>query len=101
MLRWGVLTWESDEGFLEGSIEELGVAMCSLNDLSEECACGRRTVLLILGRVRGRVEQRHSEMNRCKLRVAVLFSQGHSILHGLLGTVCKVHAAIHDCGVVL
>jgi hypothetical protein len=35
MLGWRILAGESDEGFLEGSIEELRVAMCSLNHLSE------------------------------------------------------------------
>jgi hypothetical protein len=33
--------------------------------------------------------------------MAVLFGQGHGIFHSLLGTVCKVHAAIHGCGVVM
>jgi hypothetical protein len=38
-------------------------------------------------------------MNRDKLRMTVLLSQGHGIFHSLLSTVCKVHAAIHDGGI--
>jgi hypothetical protein len=98
MLWWRVLAGETDEGLLECSIEELRVAMGSLDDLPEQGADDWGSILLILGGVRRRVEQGNCKVDWDKLGVGVLLSQGHGILHSLLGPVREVHAGVHDGG---